>query len=132
MYDGIKTVERLWQGQTIERTDGEGKTVKLRTYPTPVQPTLPMWVTVAGSERSFQQAGQAGAHLLTHLFDQDVEELARKIHLYRDARRLTGLDPQAGQVAVALHTHLADTMDTMLANAQEPYCAYLKNNVKLI
>jgi phthiocerol/phenolphthiocerol synthesis type-I polyketide synthase D len=132
MYDGIKTVERLWQGQTIERTDGEGKTVKLRTYPTPVQPILPKWVTVAGSERSFQQAGQAGAHLLTHLFDQDVEELARKILLYRDARGTSGLDPQTGQVAVALHTYLADHMDAVLENAHGPYRAYLKTNVRLI
>src|SRR5437660_352541 len=46
MYDGIKTVERLWSGQTIERIDGHGKPLQLRTYPTPVQPLLTKWVTV--------------------------------------------------------------------------------------
>ncbi len=132
MYDGIKTVERLWSGQSIERTDGQGKLVKLRTYPTPVQTTLTKWITVAGSERSFQQAGEAGAHLLTHLFDQDVEELAQKIKIYRDARGRSGFDPQTGRVAVALHTYLAGTMDAVLENARGPYCEYLKTNVKLI
>src|SRR5205807_362890 len=77
-------------------------------------------------------AGRAGAHLLTHLFDQDVDELAVKIKLYRDARQQTGFDPQSGRVAVALHTYLADSMDDVLANAHGPYCAYLKTNVKLI
>ena len=132
MYDGIKTVERLWSGQTIERTDGQGKVRSLRTYPTPVLAPLSKWVTVAGSERSFQQAGESGAHLLTHLFDQDVEELAVKIKLYRDAREQSGLDPQTGRVAVALHTYLAGSMDAVLENAHGPYCEYLKTNVKLI
>jgi phthiocerol/phenolphthiocerol synthesis type-I polyketide synthase D len=132
MYEGIKVVERLWSGQTIERIDGQGKPFQLRTYPTPVQPKLTKWVTVAGSERSFQQAGQAGAHLLTHLFDQDVEELAAKIKLYREALVRGGYDPQAGKVAVALHTYLAGSMDAVLADAHGPYCSYLKSNVKLI
>jgi natural product biosynthesis luciferase-like monooxygenase protein len=132
MYDGIKTVERLWTGQTIERTDGHGRPFRLRTYPTPVQPALTKWVTVAGSERSFEQAGQAGAHLLTHLFDQDVDELALKIKRYRAARERNGLDPHSGRVAVALHTFVADTMDAVIAGAHDAYCAYLKANVKLI
>jgi natural product biosynthesis luciferase-like monooxygenase protein len=132
MYDGIKVVDSLWKGQTIERTGGEGQPVTLRTYPTPVQTDLIKWVTVAGNPRSFQQAGQAGAHLLTHLFDQDVDELAGKIKLYRTAREQSGLDPQTGKVAVALHTYLADSMDSVLENAHGPFCAYLKANVNLI
>ncbi len=132
MYEGIAMVERLWSGQTVERVDGQGQLRQFRTYPTPVQPSLPKWITVAGSERSFQQAGQAGAHLLTHLFDQDVEELALKIKLYRSAREENGFDAQTGRVAVALHTYLAGSMEVVLENAQGPYCEYLKANVTLI
>ena len=132
MYAGIQTVERLWRGQTVERMDGAGKICHVRTYPTPVQPRLIKWITVAGSEQSFARAGAVGANLLTHLFDQDVDELARKLKLYRDARRGAGLDPQTGQVAVALHTYLASTMDAVIENAHGPYCDYLKANVGLI
>src|SRR5262249_50661812 len=132
MYEGIEAVDRLWEGRTIERSDGQGQSVTLRTYPTPVQPRLTKWITVAGSKRSFEQAGRAGTHLLTHLFDQDVEELAGKIKLYREARGQGGFDPYAGQVAVALHTYVSESLEAVLQNAHGPYCEYLKGNVKLI
>ena len=75
----MEQVRRLWAGEPFEGTDGAGKPVRVRTYPTPVQKALPMWITAAGSERSFQKAGEMGVDLLTHLFDQDVETLARKV-----------------------------------------------------
>jgi natural product biosynthesis luciferase-like monooxygenase protein len=132
MYSGLRLVQRLWAGETVEATDGEGKQIRVRTYPTPVQKHLPVWITAAGSERSFQQAGQAGTHLLTHLFDQDVEGLARKVELYRQARAAAGHDPKAGKVAVALHTFLADTMEEVQAQVRGPYGEYLKSNLGLL
>src|SRR5262249_17448319 len=86
LYQGLDVVRRLWRGECVDATDGAGKPICVRTYPTPVQKELPCWITVAGSERSFQQAGQVGADLLTHLFDQDVDTLARRVKLYRQAR----------------------------------------------
>jgi phthiocerol/phenolphthiocerol synthesis type-I polyketide synthase D len=132
MYESIKVVEQLWNGQTIEATDGAGQKIRLRTYPTPVQKRLIKWITAAGSPQSFQQAGRIGADLLTHLFDQSVEELADKIALYRQARAENGHDPAAGRVAVALHTYVADSLDEIRRNAYEPYCNYLKGNLKLL
>jgi natural product biosynthesis luciferase-like monooxygenase protein len=132
MYEGIKVLEQLWAGQSIEGTDGTGKKVRVRTYPTPVQKRLAKWVTAAGSPKSFQQAGQIGANLLTHLFDQSVEELAGKIALYRQARAEHGWDPDAGRVAVALHTYLADDFDEVRHNAYQPYKDYLKGNLSLL
>ena len=132
MYDGIRTVERLWNGEAIEAVDGAGQPIRVRTYPTPIQKQLVKWVTAAGSVPSFQQAGRIGAHLLTHLFDQGVEELAEKIALYRQARAENGHDPAAGRVCVTLHTFLADTDAEVRAQAFRPYCDYLKSNVKLI
>ena len=55
--------------------------------------------SAAGSERSFQQAGKMGVDLLTHLFDQDVETLARKVTLYVDA------DSEGVAAAVARVSH---------------------------
>ncbi len=132
MYDSIRVVEQLWSGQSIEATDGCGQKIRVRTYPTPVQKRLPLWITAAGSPRSFQQAGEIGANVLTHLFDQGVEELAEKVALYRRARAEHGWDPDAGRVAVTLHTYLADDPEDVRRNAYEPYCDYLKKNLKLL
>jgi natural product biosynthesis luciferase-like monooxygenase protein len=132
MYAGIAQVQRLWAGEMIDATDGEGKPIRVRTYPTPVQKRLPFWITCAGSERSFQQAGQVGADLLTHLFDQDIDTLAKKVSLYRAARAAAGHDPAAGRVAVTLHTFLGETLDGVKEQVRGPYAEYLKSNLGLL
>jgi natural product biosynthesis luciferase-like monooxygenase protein len=132
MFEGIRTVDRLWSGQSIPATGGNGEPIHIRTYPTPVQKQLIKWVTAAGSPRTFQQAGAIGANLLTHLFDQGVEELAGKIQLYRQARADNGHDPAAGRVAVTLHTFLAPSIEEVYHKAYGPYCNYLKSNLGLL
>ncbi len=132
MYEGIAIVEKLWQGESIPARGGSGESISVRTYPTPVQPRLTKWITAAGSATTCQQAGAIGANLLTHLFDQGIEELAGKIKLYREARAQHGHDPQAGRVAVTLHTFLAPSMDEVMAKAHVPYCNYLKANLGLL
>jgi natural product biosynthesis luciferase-like monooxygenase protein len=132
MYEGIRVVDQLWSGQTIEATDGTGQKVRIRTYPTPVQKRLIKWITAAGSPQSFQQAGAIGANVLTHLFDQGVEELAEKIVLYRRSRAEHGWDPDDGRVAVTLHTFLANDWGQVHRHAYQPYCDYLKKNLKLL
>src|SRR5262249_39073291 len=37
MYQGIKVLDHLWAGQTIEVTDGASQKIRIRTYPTPLQ-----------------------------------------------------------------------------------------------
>src|SRR5581483_6845501 len=76
--------------------------------------------------------GAAGAHLLTHLFDQDVDGLAKKVQLYRQARAQAGHDPAAGRVCVTLHTFLADTVDEVKEQVRGPYAEYLKSNLGLL
>jgi natural product biosynthesis luciferase-like monooxygenase protein len=122
----------LWQGESVETTGGDGRPIRVRTYPTPVQRHLPIWITAAGSERTFRSAGQIGANLLTHLFDQDAEELARKIQLYRQERARHGHQAETGRVAVALHTYVADTPEEVERQARGPYADYLRSNLGLL
>src|SRR5215469_4440553 len=42
MYRGIQTVQKLWRGEAIQMKGGDGKLVEIRTYPTPIQPELPI------------------------------------------------------------------------------------------
>ena len=69
--------------------------METRTLPRPVQAELPVWLTAAGNPETFQQAGEMGCNLLTHLLGQTLEEVAEKLKLYRAAwrRALLSLGP---------------------------------------
>ncbi len=125
-------MRRLWRGERVTATSGSGAEIAVRTFPTPVQPELPLWVTAAANPETFTRAGASGAHLLTHLLDHDVDELAGKIALYRRARADHGLDPEAGQVTVMLHTFVGTTVDGVHGKVRGPYTQYLKDNIHLL
>lgn len=131
MYRGIETVRRLWRGEKIEVKSGSGKSIQVRTYPQPLQPELNFWLTAAGSAQTFEKAGELGGNILTHLFDQGVEDLARKIEVYRQARARCGYQGP-GCVTVTLHTFLSDSLDTVRKRAGGPYCRFLKSNLGLL
>ena len=132
LYDGVDTLRRLWRGERIDMASPGGGQVALRTYPTPVQRDLPVWLTAARSVESFRKAGALGANLLTHLLDQDVEALAAKIAVYRSARAEHGFDPGAGLVTVMCHTFVAADMETAHRAARKPFCDYLKASKPLL
>ncbi len=127
MYRGIETVKKLWRGEAIQVKGGDGNMVEIRTYPTPIQQELPIWVTAAGNPKTFAGAGEQGAHLLTHLYNQTIEELAEKIRIYREARANHGYDPQTGKVSVMLHTYVGKDDADVQEHAQGPFCEYLKS-----
>jgi natural product biosynthesis luciferase-like monooxygenase protein len=132
MFAAIETVERLWSGHTLKSRSGDGSWVEVKTSPRPIQPRLPKWVTAAANPATFRRAGETGASLLTHLFDSSVDRLAELIALYRDGRRKSGLDPDLGRVAVAMHTFLADDLEAVRRHSYRPFCDYLKSNAGLI
>lgn len=132
MQSGLRQVRQLWRGEAINLRNGTGQTVPVRIYPTPIQPELKVWLTIAGSRGSFVQAGRDGFDVLTHLFNQDVEQLAENILLYRQTRQQHGWPEGSGRVAVALHTFVAQTVDQVIQHAKEPYCEYLRTNLGLL
>lgn len=131
LFDTMRQVQRLWRGEPFEGTNGVGKPASVRIFPKPVQRELPMWVTVAGNPRTFERAGTSGAHLLTHLLDQDEATLASKIALYRQARKTAGFDPATGIVSLMVHTLVGADAHTVREQARTPYCNYIKANIGL-
>jgi natural product biosynthesis luciferase-like monooxygenase protein len=127
MVEGIQAVRKLWRGEPITAVNGEGKPVELRTFPRPVQPELPVWVTAAGNPRTFAAAGEIGAHVLTHLFNQGAEELAEKIEIYRNALRRNGHDPNAGHVAVMVHSFVVGDAADVAAKVRPAFASYLES-----
>lgn len=132
LFSGIEELRRLWRGEALPASGGDGREVTVRIYPTPVQPELPLWVTAAGNPLTFERAGAVGANLLTHLLDQDVGELAAKIARYRSARAAAGHDPAAGRVTVMVHTFLGSDPASVHARVKGPFTAYLRDNLHLL
>ncbi|WP_175732063.1 type I polyketide synthase [Burkholderia ambifaria] len=132
MLTTMRAVQHLWRGGSLDARNGVGKPVQLRIYPTPVQPELPVWVTAASNPQTFVRAGEVGANLLTHVLDQDRDQLAQKIALYRAARATHGFDPAAGTVSVMLHTFVGDDAARVREQARAPFCNYIRSNIGLL
>ncbi len=126
LTETVETVRRLWRGEEIERVNGAGKNVRVRVLPTPLQKDVPIWITAAGNPRTFEKAGELGANILTHLLDQDIDDLAEKISRYRAARVAHGHDPAAGRVSVMVHTYVGADLAATRERVRGPFCAYLK------
>jgi amino acid adenylation domain-containing protein/natural product biosynthesis luciferase-like monooxygenase protein len=128
---GVEEVRALWRGGTVRRTNGGGAEVEVSIRPRPVQAELPVWLTAAFNPETFRLAGELGAGLLTNVLGlgQDFEELARKIALYREARRKAGHD--RGHVVLMLHTFVADSVDEVKRHAREPLTRYFRSSVEL-
>ncbi|HEX8686748.1 MAG TPA: MupA/Atu3671 family FMN-dependent luciferase-like monooxygenase, partial [Pyrinomonadaceae bacterium] len=132
MYEHIETVRRLWRGESVVRRDGAGTEIEIRIHPRPVQTQLPVWITAAGNPETFQTAGRMGANLLTHLLGQTVEEVGKKIELYRASWREHGHGPGAGHVTLMLHTFIGGDLREVREKVRAPFSNYLRSAIGLL
>lgn len=130
MFKAIEQVRRLWRGEAVG-FDGPNGEVMVQTRPRPVQADIPLWITAAGNPETFEQAGEMGCNLLTHLLGQSVADLAQKIAVYRAAWQRAGHAGQ-GQVSLMLHTFVGEDEDAVREAVREPMKAYLRSSVDLI
>lgn len=132
MFEGIETVRRLWRGETITVRSGSDADIDVRIFPQPVQEELPFWVSAGGSPETFQRAGECGGHLLTHILGQNIEELAEKIRIYREARASRGLTADSGQVALMMHAFLGEDREKVREQVRVPFINYLRSSLGLL
>ncbi len=132
MMRDLEVVRRLWRGETVEFPGPLGKPVAVRTQPEPVQKELPVWITTAGNEETFEIAGRAGANVLTHLLGQSLDKLAPKIAAYRRARAAAGFDPETGIVSLMLHTFVGPDRERVKELVRAPLTSYLATSMDLI
>ncbi|MED1744791.1 MupA/Atu3671 family FMN-dependent luciferase-like monooxygenase [Brevibacillus borstelensis] len=130
MFEKIEIVKELWGGQPVYRINGEGKEVPIYVYPRPLQKTLPIWITCQ-SDETFVKCGEMGANVLTNFSGKRVEDLARKIRLYRRAMIRGGHDPVTGQVALMMHTFVGKDEQTVREKVKKAYGSYLLHNLEL-
>ncbi|MEU0110930.1 MupA/Atu3671 family FMN-dependent luciferase-like monooxygenase [Streptomyces sp. NPDC006251] len=130
MYEQLEDVRTLWRGAALRRTTGDGE-ADLRLFPRPVQDTPPLYTAVVGNPASYELAARHDLGVVTNLMTQSVEQLGENIARYRRTRARHGLDPDAGRVAVLLHTFLADDHDTARTEAYEPLSRYMRASLSL-
>lgn len=131
MWQGIETVQKLWQGETVEFQGGAGNHVKVNTFPKPLQSQLPIWITCQ-ADNTFIGAGKIGANVLTSLLYETTDDLAQQISLYRDSLAKHGHDPKGGKVALMLHTFIGEDTQTVKQKVRKPFCKYLKTHFGLV
>ncbi|MFI7061273.1 MupA/Atu3671 family FMN-dependent luciferase-like monooxygenase [Kribbella sp. NPDC050124] len=131
MYERLDTVRKLWAGETITATAGNGEPTEVRLHPSPIQDEPPLFTAVVGNPESYKLAARHGLGIVTNLMAQSVEDLARNLALYRSTRAEHGLDPDAGRVVVLLHTYVGEDLETVRAEAYQPFCDYLRSSLSL-
>ncbi|MGW0532982.1 MupA/Atu3671 family FMN-dependent luciferase-like monooxygenase [Streptomyces sp. NPDC003032] len=130
MYEQVEEVRKLWRGDAVRRTTGDGES-DLRLFPRPVQDAPPMYTAVVGNPASYELAARHDLGIVTNLMTQGVDQLRENIALYRRTRAEHGLDPDAGHVAVLLHTYLAEDHAAARAEAREPLSRYMRASLSL-
>ncbi len=130
MFTALAQVRQLWRGEAVA-FDGPHGPVHVQTRPRPVQAEIPVWITAAGNPETFEQAGELGCRLLTHLLGQSVADVAHKISLYRAAWQRAGHAGQ-GYVTLMLHTFVGADEDAVRETVRAPMKAYLRSSVDLI
>jgi natural product biosynthesis luciferase-like monooxygenase protein len=131
MYRDIEVVRRLWRGERVMMPGPLGKEVAIKIFPRPVQRELPLWLTASGNPETFQMAGRLGMNLLTHLLGQSIEEVSKKIALYRQAWTEAG-HAGRGHVTLMLHTFVGESLESVKATVREPLIEYLRKSADLI
>jgi natural product biosynthesis luciferase-like monooxygenase protein len=131
MFHDIDVVRRLWRGERVPMPGPLGKDVSVRIFPRPVQKELPLWLTAAGNPETFQMAGSLGMNLLTHLLGQSIEEVSKKVALYRQAWKEAG-HAGHGHVTLMLHTFVGESLEFVKATVREPLIEYLRTSADLI
>jgi natural product biosynthesis luciferase-like monooxygenase protein len=127
--DRIPIIEQLWRGDSVVFPNGRGEPTPVRIYPRPVNPELAVWLTVSRLDDSFAFAGARGYHVLTMLQGIDLDELGRKIQIYREARAAHGHDRDAGCVTLMLHTLVHRDLATVERAVREPFRDYVRSSL---
>jgi natural product biosynthesis luciferase-like monooxygenase protein len=127
----VDAVRSLWRGESRDFPGPDGAPISVRTLPRPLQPELPVWITAAGNPETFTEAGRMGAHLLTHLLGQTLEEVRDKVAVYRKAWREAG-HPENGHVSLMVHTFVTDSFESARTATRGPLREYLRTSANLL
>ncbi|TCC09271.1 LLM class flavin-dependent oxidoreductase [Kosakonia quasisacchari] len=117
----LEEIRAHWRNGLLDPSAGSEKRI---LHPTPFSSELPVWLTAATNPETFQNAGQLGTNLLTHLIGHDLDELRGKIKLYRESYRKALNSSGKGKVTVLLHAYV-DDQGSAADTAKDAFVDYL-------
>jgi len=126
-FRAVSEIRRLWRLDEISRPDGLNQSTVITIRPRPIQPQVPIWLSVGSNPEGFTMAGKSGSHLLTFLLDKDLVSLKKNLDLYWQGLRDGGHSKEEATVTLMLHTLVHDDGSTARALAREPFTNYLKS-----
>jgi natural product biosynthesis luciferase-like monooxygenase protein len=127
IWTQIEEIVALWRGETVSRPGVDGATTRVSIHPIIDLPPPGIWVTTSGDQEIAKRAGAAGVGLYTHLVNQSIRALERTIQTYRAA--LPRSVP--GNVALMLHTYIAESDEVARSDVREPLTTYLRQFLDL-
>lgn len=130
MIEQISTVKKLWEGSSVDFKGPDNEYYPTTVYPRPIQKTLNVWMLVAQSEKSFEQAGLNGYNVFTMLYGIDLGAMEHKISIYREARKKAGFDPDTGIVTLMLHTLIDKSIDQVKEAVESPFKEYIRSSME--
>ena len=132
MLKAVEDLRKLWAGEPVAFPKADGTMHEVLTQPRPVSKRIPIWVTIAGNPETWREAGRIGAHVLTHLLGQSIEEVGEKIKIYHEELRAHGHNPDDFHVSLMLHTFISDDREHAREIARGPMKEYLNSAAGLI
>lgn len=122
-------LQQVWRGQPVTRLDAYGNPHEILTFPRPVQPELPVWLTTSQREEAWEFAGSKGFNVLSALINFGPKDLEKRIGIYRRARQAAGFDPTAGVVSLMLHTYVGADAYRAVETVRPALTEYLQSFV---
>ncbi len=123
-------LNKLWNNDAIERTNGLGKEVSLKVFPEPMSKELPLWVTVVDPETDFEKAGQMGANLMLHLVDFEEPDLKYGIKTYKKELKNAGYNIEDAKITCVTAGYVLEAQETE-EQWKTGFSAYVNSRVSL-
>ncbi|KAA2245450.1 LLM class flavin-dependent oxidoreductase [Chitinophaga agrisoli] len=80
-------------------------------YPRPLQPALPIWLGVGGTQASAMRAGKLNIPMTMAILGSPPRQFISLVNLYRQTAKDAGHDPEQLQLAVNSQCYIADSAD---------------------
>jgi natural product biosynthesis luciferase-like monooxygenase protein len=118
----VDTLQALWRAQEVD-FPADGTTAPVRTYPVPLQTSVPLWLTATSGPDTFREAGRRGLNVLTAYLQQSPRQLADNVREYRSLMAAHAPD-RTPWVTLMVHACVAATAGQAMAAVQEPLLTY--------
>lgn len=116
--EGLDICQRFWSGEAFAHTGAHFQFDRLQPWPPAVHRAIPIWNAASNTKDSFLNAAQRGFHLMMNQYPMSFEALTEKFNWYCDEWAASGHADDSRKSMVSFLTHIANTEEQAIAEAQ--------------